>query len=378
MNNRRIVSPRLAFGVSLSCAVLACSTVPSPPVATVSAPAVVVPLRAYVACQSGTIYTYDVAANGHFTPRGSVRAPAAVWMAASDRGGRYLYTADLAANTVSAFTIEPGTGLLTARNSVKVGEVPAYVSLDAEARHLMVANYGAGTVTVLNISGDGALGTVVAVYPTGKNTHSVLTDPTGRFVLAANLGSDSISQFLFDSAHGTLTPNAVPTAAAPAASGPRHIAFDPAGRFAYVVNEVQSTVSTYAFDPATGTLASRQVLPTIPADFDRAKNTGSDIHVHPSGRFVYASNRGHDSLAIYSVDAAAGTLTLVGYQATGGAKPQVFSLDSRGDILLAANRGSSMVRSFLVDAKTGTLSAQDSVTVDSSPQWVGFVPPRQP
>ncbi len=331
-------------------------------------------LRAYVGCASGTVYVFDVlAATGQFSPRGSVKADA-VWMGVTDKAGRYFYSANLATNTVSAFSIDPGTGLLTVRNSVKVGETPAYVSLDADARHLLVASYTSGQVTAIAINPDGALGAVLGIYATGKNTHSVLPDPTGRFVVAANLGSDNISQFVFDKTNGTLTPNAVASVATDSGAGPRHIEFDRAGRYAYVANENGSTISTFAFDPRAGTLAALQTISLLPAGADPKGNTASDVHMHPSGKFVYASNRGHDSIAIFGVDPATGTLRPIGHQATGGTKPQVFALDPQGQILLAANRGSNTVKSFHVDENTGTLSPKDGVTVDSAPQWVGFVP----
>jgi len=272
-----------------------------------------------------------------------------------------------AAGSLSAFAIAPDTGKLTLLNTQPTGGAgPCYVSVDKQGTNALVANYGSGSVCVLPIGKDGRLAEATAVVQhkgsgpnpkrqEGPHAHSINLDPTGRFALAADLGLDKVLVYRFDPAKGTLVPNDPPAASVAPGAGPRHLAFHPNGQFAYVINEMGNTVTAFRWDASRGTLGELQTVPTLPADF-RGNSTTAEVQVHPSGRFLYGSNRGHDSIAIFAIDGEAGTLKPLGHQSTQGRNPRNFGIDPTGTYLLAANQNSDSIVVFRIDPQTGSLS----------------------
>jgi 6-phosphogluconolactonase len=286
--------------------------------------------------------------------------------------------------SVSAFAIDGKTGALTLLNrQPSEGGGPCYVSLDKAGRHALVANYGGGTVTVLPIDAEGRLGPATcSIQHTGSSVkkeqkrphaHSIDLDPSNRFAVASDLGIDKRLVYRFDEAKGVLLPNAPPDVALPPGSGPRHFAFHPGGAYAYGNNELDSTVTAYRYDATKGTLEAIQTLSTVPADFKEHNDT-AETQVSADGRFVYVSNRGHDSIAIFSVDEKTGRLTAQGHALTKGKEPRHFAIDPTGAYLLAANQNSDTVVVFRIDAKSGALTPTGAVAEVSRPVCVTFVP----
>jgi 6-phosphogluconolactonase len=188
----------------------------------------------------------------------------------------------------------------------------------------------------------------------GPHAHSVNLDAANRFAFVADLGVDKIFVYRFDPRAGKLSPNQSPVVKVAPGAGPRHFAFDPTGRFAYAIDELDSTITTFWYDAENGTLSRIQVVSTLPKDF-RGVNTASEVVVHPSGKFVYGANRGHDSIALFTVDAASGKLSSEGHEPTQGKTPRNIAIDPTGAFLLAANQDSDSVVVFRIDAANGHL-----------------------
>jgi 6-phosphogluconolactonase len=273
-----------------------------------------------------------------------------------------------ASGGVAAFAVDNATGNLTRLNEQpSEGAGPCYLIVDHSGKNVLVANYDGGTVAVLPINENGRLkpaSSVIVHHGKGANpqrqerahAHSINVDPANRFAFAADLGADRIFVYHFDPAAGKLTPNDPPAAVIAPGSGPRHFAFHPSGRFAYLINEMASTITAFWYDAENGSLATVQTISTLPKGF-KGESTTAEIVVHPSGKFVYGSNRGHDSIAIFSVDAASGHLTAIGHEPTQGHTPRNFSIDPTGTYLLAANLDSNSVTVFHLDPATGRLKA---------------------
>jgi 6-phosphogluconolactonase len=280
------------------------------------------------------------------------------------------------AGAVSAFALDRATGGLTFLGRVSSGGAgPAHVLADPSGRFVLVANYNGGNFSVLPVGTGGALGAAVAGqdHGDGAQAHQVVLDPSNRFLFVANKGRSDISQYVFDSTTGSVTPNTPPELDLAQGAGTRHLAFHPSLPYAYVINELDDSVTVVAFDAVAGTFAQVQTLSSLPAGANGGQSTGAEVQVAPSGRFVYASNRGgEDSIVIYSVDASTGRLTLVGHQPTGGDTPRSFHIEQSGRLLLVANQGSDEVVSFRVDVDTGLLTELGSVAVPS-PAFVGVV-----
>ena len=289
------------------------------------------------------------------------------------------------AGTVSAFAIAPDTGKLTLLNQQGSGGAgPCYVSVDKEGKNALAANYGSGSACVLPIGADGRLAAATSVIQhtgSGANpkrqkephAHCIDLDPTGQFAMVADLGLDKVMIYRLDAAKGTLTPNDPAFAAVAPGAGARHIAFHPNGRFAYVINEMGGTITVFAYDGQRGAMKELQSVPTLPADF-HGENSTAEVAVHPSGRFVYGSNRGHDSIAIFGVDGEAGTLKVLGHQSSQGKNPRCFGIDPTGTWLLAANQNSDSVVVFRIDPATGGLTPTGATATVSSPVCVKFDP----
>ena len=271
--------------------------------------------------------------------------------------------------TVSAFARDRESGALTAIGERREsrGAAPCYLSLDRSGRFLFVANYVGGSVAVLPILADGALGDATSSvqhagrgpHPqrqTGPHAHCIVPDPANRFVLVADLGIDRVLVYGFDDRAGVLSRAPVAEGVLAPGAGPRHLVFHPGGRAVYVTNELDSTVTTFRYDPATGALAATQTVPALGEPF-AGRNAPADVHVHPSGRFLYMSNRGPDSISAFAIDRATLGLRLVQSVSTEGAWPRNFALDPSGRFLLVANQRSDSVVVLRVDPETGRLAS---------------------
>jgi len=283
---------------------------------------------------------------------------------------------------VSAFLIEED-GTLTFLNSRSSGGAgPCYVSIDRLGRYVFVANYVGGSISVLPISGDGSLEKATEVIrhkgssinlmrQEAPHPHSIIIDPPNKHVYVPDLGLDKIMIYRFDSSSGRLEPSDQPWVATKPGSGPRHITFHPGGKFVYVINELDSTIVAYKYDG--GRLEALQTISALPSDF-RGENYSADIHVHPSGKFLYGSNRGHDSIVVYRVDEESGTLKWIGHEYTRGRTPRNFAIDPSGRFLLVANQRSNKIVSFLVDQETGALKPLGHEVHVPSPACVEISP----
>jgi 6-phosphogluconolactonase len=288
---------------------------------------------------------------------------------AFDPQRRWLVVADESADAVESFAILPATGLLSRVDSApSQGGGPAHVSVDATGAWVMVANYGGGTAAVIPIGPDGSLGAAVATVSPGANAHQIVVDADNAVAYVPCLGDDRVAIYGFEAATGALSARA--PAAAPAESGPRHLALARDGAHAWVMNEHDSTVTTYTVG-AGGALTPGPTVSSLPDDF-RGDNTGAEIAVHPAGPWLYASNRGHDSIAVFEVGAG-GALTLIANTPTGGSTPRHFSLVPGGEAMLVANLDSDTIHGFRIDPATGLLTPVGEVAAVSSPAFVGAI-----
>ncbi|MBI2941734.1 MAG: lactonase family protein [Chloroflexi bacterium] len=286
----------------------------------------------------------------------------------------------------SAFHIDPATGALSFLNRQSSGGTgPCHLSVDQTGRYVLVANYSGGSVAMLPIEDGGRLGPASdfvqhvgsSVNPRrqeGPHAHSINLDPTNRFALVADLGLDRVLVYRLDLERGKLVPNDVPWAPVHPGAGPRHLDFHPNGRFVYVINELDSTMTTFAWDGERGTLREIQNLSTLPPGF-AGTSYCADVHVAPSGRFVYGSNRGDDSIAIFAVDAETGQLTPVGHESTRGKTPRNFALDPAGTLLLAANQDTDTIVTFRIDPETGKPTPTGQVASVPMPVCLKFAHP---
>ena len=313
--------------------------------------------------------------SGALSPRGApIAAGNGPSYMAADASRHFLYVVNESASAVAAFAIDQVSGALSLVNRVPSGgNGPTHVSLDGSGNFVLVANYTSGDATVLARKSDGSLGAVVGSRAFGGNaaTHCIRTDPQSRFVFVANKDLNIVAELALDGA-GALKDNAPPSIAPASGSGPRHIDFHPTGRYAYVIDENASAIDAYTYDAGTGLLAKLQTISTLPAGFTGA-NTGAEVQVAPSGRFVYGSNRGDDSIVIFAIDQASGKLTLVGHTKTRGKTPRQFQIDATGRFLLVGNQDTDTVAVFAVDPSAGSLAPLGGLTNVASPAYVGVV-----
>jgi 6-phosphogluconolactonase len=309
-----------------------------------------------------------------------------------DREQRFLYSVHADLDEVSAYAIDKQNGRITALNRQSCGGKNAvHLSIDPTGRWIVTANYSAGSVGVVAIEKDGTLGprSDLVNLPgepgpdrkqqASSHPHDAVFDPGGRFIAVPDKGVDRIFVFRLDAASGKLTPNDPPFVATRAGDGPRHIAFHPQMPLAYVINELSSSVTTYRFDAQRGSLRPIQVLPSIPSTHT-GSNTGAEIAVALSGRVVYASNRGHDSVAIFAVDQSAGTLTPVDWAPTKAKSPRFFGLDPSAKMLYAANadegfsdqQNTDTIVPFKIDQANGMLTPAGQVIKTNSPCTIVF------
>lgn len=309
---------------------------------------------------------------------------------------RFLYSVNEVTNfegkksgAVSAFAIEPKTGKLTLLNhQPSGGEGPCYVGLDHTGKVAFVANYNSGSVASFPIAGDGKLGEAATIdqhkgkganpqRQEGPHAHCFDVDPGNHFALSNDLGLDKIFVYRFDPRTAKLTPNTPPTASLAGGSGPRHLAFSPDGRFVYCINEIASTLTTFHYNAEEGSLKEVQTVSTLPKDF-KGNSTTAEVIVHPSGKFLYGSNRGADSIAIFKIDQATGELTPAGHESTQGKTPRGFNVDPSGSFLIAANQGSDSIYSFKIDQDSGALKPTGAMVKVGMPVHVLFMVENQP
>jgi 6-phosphogluconolactonase len=286
---------------------------------------------------------------------------------------------------VSAFTIDRGIGRLTPLNQESsMGGGPCHLVLDKERRYLLIANYSGGSVAVLPVVRDGRLGpasdfvqhtgsSVNQERQRGPHAHCVTMAPDNRFAFVCDLGLDKVMVYRFDAQRGKLTSHDPPFAPLEPGSGPRHMVFRPDGRFAYVNNEMTSTVTVFAYDKRAGVLKEVQTVSTLPAHFE-GSNTTAEIDVHRSGKFLYVSNRGHNSIALFNVDGAKGTLTYVEEQGTGGSTPRHFGIDPSGQYMAIGNQASDTVLMARIDGGSGRLTPSGVFTSVPTPICMKFMP----
>jgi len=286
--------------------------------------------------------------------------------------------------SVTAFSVDRQSGRLHAINQQpSMGAGPCHIVADKAYHHVVVSNYGSGSVAVLPIGTDGKLGAATDVVQhtgssinperqKGPHAHCATFDRANRFVFVCDLGLDKIMSYRFDAGRGRLAANTPPFAAVKPGAGPRHMAFRPDGRFAYAVNELDSTITVFAYDANAGVLKEIQTVSTLPGHFD-APNFPAEIDVHPSGRWVYASNRGHNSVVMFASDPAEGTLTWVEEQGSGGSRPRHFGIARSGRYLAVGNQDSHTVLVCAVDPGNGRLKPSGVLASVPSPACVKFL-----
>lgn len=284
---------------------------------------------------------------------------------------------------VVAYAVDRKSGALTHLNEQStVGNGPCYVSVDATGNYVLVANYGSGSVVIYPIQSDGSLGAASdfkqhegsSVNPQrqqGPHAHSFFVAPNNRFAFAPDLGMDKVMIYQLDLANGKLVPGDQPWVETEAGGGPRHFDVHPNRKFAYCNLEIGNKVIVFAYDEDKGTLNQIQSISTLPDDFSGRSHT-ADLHVHPSGNFIYCSNRGHDSIAMYSIDQDSGMLTFLGTESTQGSTPRNFAINPAGTLLLAANQNTSNVAAYTIDQTTGKLTPTGANSTVPTPVCLKF------
>lgn len=300
--------------------------------------------------------------------------------------GKFLYAVSEAgaSGRVFAYAIGSDTGDLAFLNDAPSGgSGPCHVNVDRAGKHVLVANYNSGSASVIPIRPDGGLGEPTGVVQhegssvnpgrqKGPHAHSVNLSPDDRFVFIADLGIDKIMVYKLDGQSGKIVANDPPFAQLKPGAGPRHFVFHPAGKYAYVINELDSTITSFAYDAACGALKEIQTVPTLPGGFSGSSSC-AEVRVHPSGKFLYGSNRGHDSIAVYRIDPAKGTLTFVEHE-TGDLKtPRNFNIEPTGRFCLVANQDGNSVVVFRIDPETGSLEPTGKKIAISKPVCIRFL-----
>ena len=290
------------------------------------------------------------------------------------------------AGAVSAYLIDGKTGKLTLLNQQTSGGTgPCHISVDGTGKCALVANYGSGSIAALPIKPDGSLGEAAATIQhtgssvnlqrqAGPHAHFICSSPDNRFALVADLGLDKVLVYQLESAAAKLSSNNPPFGVVAHGAGPRHLVFHPNGKFVYVINEMALTVTTFSYDAARASLFEEQTASTLPADYSATqRDSCAEIAAHPNGKFVYGSNRGHDSIAVFAVNEKNGKLTLIQNQSTQGRTPRHFAIDPSGRWLLAENQNSDSVVVFALDPASGKLKPADRILNVPSPVCAVFV-----
>lgn len=361
-----------------------------------SQPSRAAPLFAYVGCftteergaigEGINVYRVDPISGNwdHVQLVGDLASPSFL---AIDRDSRFLYSVHADEPYTSAFAIDAASGRLTYLNSEDNGGTNGvHVAVDPSNRFIVVSNYASGSMAVLPINEDGSLAPrsdlvrlpgAPGPHPTQQTSshpHHNPFDPQGRFLLVPDKGLDRVFVFGLETSSGTLVSANTPSVAMQPGAGPRHAGFHPTLPFAYVLNELDSTLAVYDYDSQSGELSQQQLVSTLPDDFS-GNNTTAEIAVHRSGRFLYCSNRGHDSIAAFAIDQSNGSLSLLGWTPTGGERPRYFGLDPSGKFLYACNELGHTIVTFRVDSATGELDPTGHVVKTGSPVTIVFGQP---
>jgi 6-phosphogluconolactonase len=346
----------------------------------------------YTEKESKGIYAYRFdAATGEATPLGLSAETVNPSFLAIDPTRRFLYAVNEVpkykaadSGTVSAFTINRQTAKLSLLNRVESrGADPCYITFDQTGKYALVANYTGGSLAVFPVRADGRIGESSAfVQHSGSgvnrerqeapHAHWIETAPDNRFAIAVDLGLDELLVYRFDDNTGALTPNDPPYAKLDPGAGPRHLAFHPNRKFAYVVNELQSSITTFSYDAGHGELHKLNTLSTLPKSFSGSNDT-AEIKVHPNGKFLFASNRGHDTIALFSIDDNTGALALVDHFLTQGKTPRNFEIDPSGKFLLVANQDTDNIMIFRIDPISGRLTSTGQTLHVPSPVCLKFI-----
>jgi 6-phosphogluconolactonase len=296
--------------------------------------------------------------------------------------GQFLYAvAEIDEGTVSAYSIDRATGALTLLNTQPTrGAAPCDLEVDATGRMLAVANYTTGSTIAYKVNPDGSLsepttfvqheGSSVHARQKSPHAHSIDYSADNRFLFVCDLGTDKILRYRIDPAEGKIELDG--SAGVPPGGGPRHFAFHPSGKFCFSNLEISSSVASFTYEPSTGEMTMVGVASTLPGDF-AGNNSTAEIRVHPSGRFLYVSNRGHHSLALFDINEQTGDLTRRMNFATGGETPRCFAIAPGGRYLLAANQGTSDVRVFEIDPSNGELTATGAQVAVGMPVCVDYL-----
>lgn len=347
----------------------------------------------YTGPKSHGIYVYKLAAaTGKLTPLGLAGESTNPAFLTVHPNHRYLYAVNemdqfegQKSGGVSAFAIDRKTGKLTFLNAVPSGDPgPCHLTVDHTGKYLLVANYNVGSVAAFQIEADGKLGRRTAFLPrTGHSVdpkrqeaphaHSIYLSPDNRFAVSADLGTDQIYVYRFDANNGTLTPNQPPFAMVPPGKGPRHLAFDPNAKFAYAIEEMGSSLTAFSYDAAHGVLHPLETISTTPKDY-KGYNDCAELFMHPSGKYLYGSNRGYDAITVFAIDQANGRPTPIQYASTEGKTPRGFGIDPSGHYLIAGNQDSNTLVEFRIDEKTGRLTATGQKEDVQAPVCVVFEP----
>lgn len=328
--------------------------------------------RVYITLQGDdkiAIYTLD-SPSGKLTHQEDIAIDGSPAPFTVSPDGKHAYAGLRTANTMVSFDIDSSTGSLTTTGSVDLESDPCYVSVDATGRHLLSAYYFAGHIAVHPIGPDGALGDPATEWlGTRLKAHCAHTDASNRFAFLPHVGeSNAIYQFRFDSSTGSLTPNDPPVIEAPAGHGPRHYAYHPHANFVYFDNEQGSSVTAYRMDPNAGTLSPFQTVSTLPGGWS-GENSCAQIHMAPSGDFLYATNRGHNSIAMFAVDPSSGELTSLGQQPTVGT-PRAFGIDPLGSYMLVGGLDDGDLATYRIDMTSGRLEHIATQPVGDQPMWI--------
>ncbi len=327
------------------------------------------PVLAYVGQDDQRIHVYALdLATGALAERGATQTGNFPSFLALAPSGRFLYAVNEGAGQVASLSLDPATGALALLGTSPDDGGPTHLSVDPSGRFVLAAQYGGGTTRVFPIGADGRAGAAVQTLASGANAHQARVDPGGAFAFVPCLGTDRVVQYRFDAQSGQLAENG--SAQTAAGAGPRHLDFHPTRALVYLVNEKRSTLGAYTIS-AAGTLSEVATVSTLPAGFSGA-NTGAEVVVHPGGGFVYTSNRGHDSIARFAIDAQTGAPTLLGTTPTTGAAPRSFAIDAAGRWLVVANQDGRSLVSFAIDAQTGALSPGRTTTTAAKPYFVGL------
>ena len=347
----------------------------------------------YTGGPSKGIYTYELSLeNGSLREVGLAAEAQSPSFLAIHPNKKFLYAvsevssfAGKKTGAVSAFKIDPASGKLTRLNDASAGgDGPCHLVVDRAGKNVLVANYGGGSVAVLPIKDDGSVGEATAfIQHTGSSVnpqrqkephaHSANLDAANKFAFVADLGLDKVMVYRFDAEKGSLTPNEPAFAKVTPGGGPRHFAFRPDGKSAYVCNEITSKVTAFNYDSSKGVLTETQTISTLPEGWTGNTST-AEIQVHPSGRFVYCSNRGHNSVAVFSVSGE-GRLTYVENESTLGKTPRNFGIDPTGKYLIAANQDSDTLAVFQINQSTGALDPVGQPVAAPKPVCVKFLVP---